>query len=197
MEAKLYRSSMSESRGANRWLLALCVLLGLALVANGLFRRSTILHVTPVEIENTYWASAFDGSEEYKRKMALTLLPCVTNVTPKSVKYMHDMFLNYVAPDSYGIVSDGLAIDRNYVIKSNLNRMFFPDEASVNGSTVIVKGHEKRFIGHQKVAEERRAYELKLHIQNWKVHIVGLRAGGVGSDGTPQFDVGTDQPTTS
>ncbi|GJL52934.1 MAG: hypothetical protein NPIRA02_00660 [Nitrospirales bacterium] len=172
-------------------------MLGIALVANGLFQRSAILHVTPVEIENPYWASAFEGSEEYLRKMALTLLPCVTNVTPKSVKYMHEMFLNYVAPESYGAVSDGLAVDRRYVIKSNLNRMFFPDEAQVNGSTVIVKGHEKRFIGHQRVAEERRAYELTLQVRNWKVEIVGLRAGGVGSDGTPEFDVGTGQPTAS
>ncbi|HXF91857.1 MAG TPA: TraE/TraK family type IV conjugative transfer system protein [Nitrospiraceae bacterium] len=72
----------------------------LALIANGLYRRVEILHVVPASVSRDYLVTS-DGkvSDEYRRQIAPTLLPFITNVTPRSVEFGHTVVLRYVAPE--------------------------------------------------------------------------------------------------
>jgi conjugal transfer pilus assembly protein TraE len=177
MKWTLYRDHLANARAQN--IIQLVIIAGLlvALVANGMFRRTVVLHVAPVSVEHDYWASANQASEEYKKQIALSLIPYVANVSPASVKLGHATFLKYVAEDAFGRLSEALGADEEYVSKHNLNRFFSPEYARVVDNEVILGGKERRYIGHTQVAEENREYRLVLKLTGWKVQISDLHAG--------------------
>jgi conjugal transfer pilus assembly protein TraE len=177
MRLKLYHDLLANARAWNWILLALVAGLVIALIANGFFRRTVILHVAPTTIAKDYWASASQSSDEYKKQIALSLIPYVADVSPASVRLGHSTFLRYVAAESYGRLSEALGVDEEYIIKYNLNRHFTPEYARVMGDEVILGGRETRYIGHVKVAEEDREYRLVLKTVGWQVQVVDLTAG--------------------
>lgn len=177
MDWKLYREHLANARASNLILVLVVIGLVCALIANGIFRRTVIVHVAPVSISSEYWASSNQASEQYKKEIALSLIPYVANVSPASVKLGHQTFLRYVAEDAYGALSEALRADEEYIVKNNLNRFFAPEYARVVDDEVILGGKERRFIGHTQVAEEDREYRLLLRIVDWRVQVYGLSAG--------------------
>ena len=147
----------------------------LALIANGLFRRVEILHVVPASVSQEYLITS-DGkvSDEYRRQIALTFLPFIANVTPRSVEFGHTVFLRYVAPEQYGAMSEGLGAERIYIVGNNLNRVFFPEATEIVGDGVIISGLERRFSGSILVAEEEREYHITLRFKDFKPEILGI-----------------------
>lgn len=176
MDMKLYRDKLANASAGVVILGAISVLLAGALIANGFFRRSEILHVVPVEVTRPYEVGRDAMSPDYLRQMALSLIPHLANVTPASVEVSHEMIRRYLAPESFGHLSEALAQDADYVKRHHLNRVFFPDSVLIEGNRVILLGQEHRFIGHNKVAEESRAYALTLRIRDWKVEILDVGA---------------------
>ncbi|MEW6542465.1 MAG: TraE/TraK family type IV conjugative transfer system protein [Nitrospirota bacterium] len=177
MNWTLYRDHLANARTLNTLLMVIVVGLVVALIANGFYRRTVVLHVAPVSVEREYWASSNQASDQYKKEIALSLIPYVANVSPASVRLGHQTFLRYVAEEAYGQLSEALRADEEYVTKNNLNRFFSPEYARVSGDEVVLGGKERRFIGHTQVAEEDREYRIVLKFTDWRVHVSSLSAG--------------------
>jgi len=177
MRLTIYQDRLANARTWNWILLVLVVGLVIALIANGIFRRTVILHVAPTTIAKDYWASASQSSDEYKKQIALSLIPYVADVSPASVRLGHATFLRYVAAEAYGRLSEALGVDEEYIVKYNLNRHFTPEYARVLDDEVILGGRETRYIGRVKVAEEDREYRLVLKTVGWQIQVVDLTAG--------------------
>ena len=176
MKIELWKSKLHSGKMLNYFLAAVCAGLVMALIANGLLRSNVIFHVAPMQIEKGYWASATEGSDQYRKAIALSLLPWVANVTPASVDYTHKLFLDYVPPDVNGLMSESLGAEALYIKNNNLNRVFYPNATRVNGDEVIIQGLERRFVGKTETQEEEREYHLALKFVDWKPYVVGVRA---------------------
>lgn len=177
MQWALYKDHLANARTLNTVLVVVALGLIVALIANGLFRRTVVLHVAPVSVEQEYWASANQASDEYKKQIALSLLPYVANVSPASVKLGHQTFLKYVTEEAFGRLGEALGADEDYIVKHNLNRSFAAEYARVVGDEVILGGRERRYIGHTQVADEDREYRMVLRLTGWKVQVADLTAG--------------------
>lgn len=176
MKLDLWKSKIHNGMMLTYGMTGLAILLAVALVANGMFRRNTILHVVPFQVTHEYWASATESSEEYRKQVALSLLSWVSNVTPLSVEYTHKLFLQYVPPDQYGEWSENFGAEAVYVKKNNLNRVFFPTATRVTEDEVIIQGMERRFVGKTETQEEEREYHVKLRMEGWKPYVVSVSA---------------------
>ena len=193
MKIELWKSKIHNGQ-VMTYILAACVLgLVVALIANGMFRRNTILHVVPMEIGQPYWASSMESSEEYRKQIALSILGWVSNVTPVTVDYTHKLFLQYVPPDQYGSLGEDLGVEALYVKKNNLNRVFFPSATRVTDDEVVIQGMERRFVGKTETQEEEREYHVKLRMEGFKPWVVSIRA--VHLDRTNSADAQPGEPT--
>lgn len=177
MDIKLYRERLANAE-ARTWILGLLALgLVLALIANGLFRRTVILHVAPAQVTQPYELTATTASPAYLRQMALSVVALVADVTPASVTVSHEAFRRYVTPERFGVISEALAADAAYVKQYHLSRVFFPETIQIEGTRVTLLGTEHRYIGHNKVAEEGRGYQVQLRIRDWQVQVEDLVVG--------------------
>jgi conjugal transfer pilus assembly protein TraE len=177
MDIKLYRDRLANAEA--KTLIQGVVIVGLvvALIANGFFRRQVLLHVVPVTVSEEYTVSESDASPEYRKQIALTLVGLVANVTPASVQLQHEAFRRYMTPEAFGRLSEALAGDAAYIKQYHLSRVFFPESATVDGERVTLFGQEHRYIGHNKVAEEHRGYQLAVRVRGWRIQVNDLVVG--------------------
>lgn len=186
MKIELWKSLLHTRQMLIVFMALIILLLAGALVTNGIFRSHEVLHIVPMQIQQAYSASAMDGDEQYRKAIALSLLPWIANVTPASVEYTHKLFMSYVPPDLYGVMGESLGAEAVYVKKNNLNRVFFPTATRVSGDEIIVQGMERRFVGKTETQEEEREYHIKLRFQDWKPWVVAVR--GIHLDRTNNAD---------
>jgi type IV conjugative transfer system protein TraE len=174
MDIRVYRDRLANLEFGVKALLVVVLGLIAALIANGLFTRQVVVQVTPVEVTRPYELTAQSASPEYYRQMALSLVALITNVTPASVDVSHEAFRRYVAPAVYGRISEALAADAQYVKQYQIARVFWPEQVEQDRDRVTLLGREQRVIGHNKVAEEERAYTMRLRIRDWRVQVDDL-----------------------
>jgi conjugal transfer pilus assembly protein TraE len=186
MKIELWKSMLHTRQMLIVFMALIILLLSGALVTNGIFRSHEVLHIVPMQIQQAYSASAMDGDEQYRKAIALSLLPWIANVTPASVEYTHKLFMSYVPPDLYGVMGESLGAEAVYVKKHNLNRVFFPTATRVSGDEIIVQGMERRFVGKTETQEEEREYHITLRFQDWKPWVVAVR--GIHLDRTNNAD---------
>ena len=175
MKIELWKSVLHTRQMLIVFMALIIFLLSGALVTNGIFRSHEVLHIVPMQIQQAYSASAMDGDEQYRKAIALSLLPWIANVTPASVEYTHKLFMSYVPPDVYGIMGESLGAEAVYVKKHHLNRVFFPTATRVSGDEIIIQGMERRFVGKTETQEEEREYHIRLRFQDWKPWVVAVR----------------------
>ncbi|RMH33102.1 MAG: hypothetical protein D6690_12440 [Nitrospirae bacterium] len=185
MELKLFKDHMANWKWLARMMLLANVVLGACvfLLAHGLLKEKQILHVLPMAVAKEYWASADKASADYIKAVGLSLLPYITNVTPVNVDLHHEQFLKYVAATAYGRINQELQVDRELIKKHQVSRAFFVDKVVVEPDRLLAMGVERRWIGRNEIAEERRGYELRFVITDWQPRVVGLRVGPIGEDG--------------
>lgn len=193
MNIELWKSKIYNGQVMTYALTGCVCALAIALIANGMFRKNTVVHIVPLEIGQPYWASSMESSEEYRKQIALSLLGWVSNVTPVTVDYTHKLFLQYVPPDQYGALGEDLGVEALYVKKNNLNRVFFPSATRVTEDEVVIQGMERRFVGKTETQEEEREYHVKLRMEGFKPWVVGIRAMHL--DRTNNADSKPGQPT--
>jgi type IV conjugative transfer system protein TraE len=174
MDIRLYRNRLANLDFGVKALLAVVLGLVVALITNGLFTRQVVVQVTPVEVTRPYELTAQSASPEYYRQMALSLVPLIANVTPASVDVSHEAFRRYVASTVYGTIAEALAADAQYVKQYQIARVFWPEQVEQDRDRVTLLGREQRVIGHNKVAEEERAYTMRLRIRDWRVQVEDL-----------------------
>jgi len=183
MKWDLFADQLADSRIKSMFFMVLSGVLGVALVANGLFRGSTVVVMVPPEVDREMWAAGNVASPEYMTKVAMPLVAYLSNVHPDSVELSFNTFMGYVAPEMAGAIRERLNADKAYVTARQLSRSFYPKTVQVVKDEVTLIGIERRFIAGTLVADaDKRYYRLKLRMNNWKVEVVG-------------FDVGTPEDT--
>lgn len=187
MKTSVLSGKLEQVNFLNKALMLLTVLLGVALVANGMFRQNIVLHVAPPVVQNEYWAAGTGGSEEYFRTMAATFITYVTNVNPQNVEYLHEQFLKYVDSSQSGPISVALGADSHDVTQQGMSRVFWPDKILVETEGLMTKvtiiGMEKWWLGGTRTKDQRRGYVLMMQVREHKPVIFGLSAGELGPDG--------------
>lgn len=174
MDIRVYRDKLAQLQFGNKALVIVVLGLVIALIANGLFTRQVIVHVAPVEVSRSYELTGNGASPDYYRQIALSLVALLADVTPESVDVSHAAFRRYLAPAAYGPVAEGLAADAQYIKQYQIARVFWPNQVEQQGDRITLLGREHRMMGHNKVAEEERAYTLRLQVRDWQVQVVEL-----------------------
>jgi type IV conjugative transfer system protein TraE len=185
MKWELFADQLADSRIKTTVFAALSVILALALVANGLFRGSTVVVMVPPEVDREMWAAGNTASPEYLTKVALPYISYLSNVHPQSVELSFNTFMGFVAPEVAGPISERLNADKAYIIDRQLSRSFYPTSVQVVKDTVTLIGVERRFIAGTMVADaDKRYYRLKIRMKDWKPQIVAFDAGTPEDNGT-------------
>ena len=185
MKWEVFADQLADSRIKSMFFMALSGILGVALVANGLFRGSTVVVMVPPEVDREMWAAGNVASPEYMTKISMPLVAYLSNVHPQSVELSFNTFMGFVAPEAAGTISERLNADKTYVIARQLSRSFYPTSVQVVKDEVTLIGLEKRFIAGTLVADsDKRYYRLKIRMNNWRPEVVA-------------FDVGTPEDTGS
>lgn len=174
MDIRIYRDKLANLEFGVKSLLAVILGLVIALIANGFFTRQVVVHVAPVEMTRPYELTEKSASPDYYRQISLSLVSLVANVTPSSVDLQHEALRRYLAPSVYGSISEALSADAQYIKQYQVSRVFWPEQVKTEGDRVTLIGLEHRIIGHAKVAEEHRAYTLRMRVQDWRVQVVEL-----------------------
>jgi len=185
MKWDVFADQLADSRIKSMFFMALSGILAVALVANGLFRGSTVVVMVPPEVDREMWAAGNVASPEYMTKIAMPLVAYLSNVHPQSVELSFKTFMGFVAPEAAGAINERLNADKTYVIARQLSRSFYPTSVQVVKDEVTLIGLERRFIAGTLVADsDKRYYRLKIRMNNWRPEVVA-------------FDVGTPEDTGS
>ncbi|MDX2251837.1 MAG: TraE/TraK family type IV conjugative transfer system protein [Nitrospira sp.] len=185
MKWELFADQLADSRLKTLVFASLSGVLALALVANGLFRGSTVVVMVPPEVDREMWAAGNVASPEYMTKISMPLVAYLSNVHPHSVELSFNTFLGFVAPESAGPITERLNADKAYVIDRQLSRVFYPTTVQVVKDTVTLIGLEKRYIAGTLVADgDKRYYRMKIRIQDFKPLITDFDAGTPEENGT-------------
>jgi type IV conjugative transfer system protein TraE len=178
MKWTMFADQLAEARMKTLIFAGLCVVLALALLANGLFRGGTVVVMVPPEVDRSMWAAGNTASPEYMTKVAMPLIAYLANVHPESVDLSFKTFMGFVAPESAGIIQERLNADKSYILDRQMSRVFYPMQTQVVKDTVTLIGLERRFIAGTIVADnDKRYYRLKLRMNDWKLQVVDLDAG--------------------
>ncbi len=178
MKFDLFADQLADSRVKSMVFMGLSVILAVALVANGLFRGSTVVVMVPPEVDREMWAAGNVASPEYMTKIAMPLVAYLSNVHPDSVELSFNAFMGYVAPEVAGVIRERLNADKRYVVARQMSRAFYPKSVQVVKDEVTLIGLEKRFIAGTIVADsDKRYYRLKIRMNNWKPEIVAFDVG--------------------
>jgi len=178
MKWEVYADQLADSRVKSMFFMALSGVLAVALVANGIFRGSTVVVMVPPEIDREMWAAGNVASPEYMTKIAMPLVAYLSNVHPDSVELSFNAFMGYVAPEVSGVIRERLNADKRYVVARQMSRAFYPKSVQVVKDEVTLIGLEKRFIAGTLVADsDKRYYRLKIRMNNWKPEVVAFDVG--------------------
>jgi type IV conjugative transfer system protein TraE len=185
MKWELFADQLADSRVKSMFFMALSGVLAVALVANGMFRGSTVVVMVPPEVDREMWAAGNIASPEYMTKIAMPLVAYLSNVHPDSVELSFNTFMGYVAPEVSGAIRERLNADKRYVVARQMSRAFYPKQVQVVKDEVTLIGLEKRFIAGTLVADsDKRYYRLKIRMNNWKPEIVAFDVGVPEDNGT-------------
>jgi len=185
MKWEVFADQLADSRIKSMFFMTLSGILAVALVANGLFRASTVVVMVPPEVDREMWAAGNVASPEYMTKIAMPLVAYLSNVHPQSVELSFKTFMGFVSPEAAGTINERLNADKTYVIARQLSRSFYPTAVQVVKDEVTLIGVEKRFIAGTLVADsDKRYYRLKIRMNNWRPEVVAFDAGTPEDTGT-------------
>ncbi len=178
MNLKLYVDQLTDARAKTGIFIGLSVLLGVALVVNGLFRGGTVVVMVPPEIDREMWAAGNSASPEYMTKIAMPIIGYLANVHPESVDLSYKTFMGFVHPDVAGTIQERLNADVAFIKDRQMSRSFFPTQVQVVKDTVTLIGLERRYIAGTLVKDnDKRFYRVQIRMDNWKPMIVAMDSG--------------------
>lgn len=178
MNLKLYVDQLTDARAKTGIFIGLSVLLGVALVTNGLFRGGTVVVMVPSEIDREMWAAGNSASPEYMTKIAMPIIGYLSNVHPESVDLSYKTFMGFVHPDVAGAIQERLNADVAFIKDRQMSRSFFPTQVQVVKDTVTLIGLERRYISGTLVKDnDKRFYRVQIRMDNWKPMVVAMDSG--------------------
>jgi conjugal transfer pilus assembly protein TraE len=167
---KDWKSALAE----NFFLRVLCLLMAVGLIMNAtFFKKKEKIIFSPPRVEREFWVEDDKASPEYLEQMAVTLSTLGGNLAPKSAHYNVGVLASYFAPGHGPEMKTELATQADYVKKSNLTQSFYPLDvkADEEKNEAIVEGDMIRYVGTQRVAQEKMVFKMKFLVKNYKLYI--------------------------
>jgi conjugal transfer pilus assembly protein TraE len=149
--------------GEARWrrlaygLLAANALLAVTLAGTDTTEKTII---TPPTIERQFWVKGSEVSPEYLEDIARFLSTLVGNSTPKSIDMNIEIFLRYVAPESYGDIRSRMKVQADRLKRDDISTAFYPVAYQTRPAQrqTVITGDFVTMVGKQRISSVRRSW---------------------------------------
>ncbi|MEJ2405370.1 MAG: type IV conjugative transfer system protein TraE [Candidatus Thiodiazotropha sp.] len=166
MRRQHYESEKNSAKaGEARWRLAAFGLLAanmlLAMTVAGTDTTEKTI-ITPPVIERPFWVKGSEVSPEYLEEIARYLSTLVINATPKSIDANIEIFLRYVAPESYGVIRSKMKAQAARMKRDDVSTAFYPVgyQTRLKERQTVITGDFVTMVGKQRISSIRRAWRF-------------------------------------
>lgn len=161
-------------------MLTICLvgLLLISIMGTVYVAKNTRIVLIPATLDKSIWVSASTASDDYFGQMAIFFAGFRLNFSPQTVDFQFKNLLQYVSPESSGILSgqlSGIAAD---IKGKNFSEVFIPGEVrplDPENHAYVIKGMEKHFIGSQMVEEVPKEYQIVFQLNNGKIYVSSFK----------------------
>jgi conjugal transfer pilus assembly protein TraE len=163
---KDWKTALAE----NFFLRAVVLLLLVGLILNAtVFKKKTIVVVSPPEVTRQYWIAEDSASPEYMRQMAVFFSTLAGNISPDNAAFAADVIASYVVPARYEEVKTDLSSQAEYIKKNNVTQSFYPASTKVDQeeNSAAVEGTVDRYVGTTRISHEKMVYHMVFVTQNY------------------------------
>lgn len=166
---KNWKSAVAE----NFFLRFLLLLLAVALIANGVFKRADRIIVSPPAIEKQFWVDQDKASKEYLEQMGVFLATLGGNLSPGNAEFSAKVISGYAVTSKYNEVFGEMSSQALYIKKNNIQQSFFPVSVNVDeqNNQVLVMGTAVRGVGTTTVSRENVVFKMKFELKNYKLYL--------------------------
>lgn len=151
----------------------LFTLVGFLILSNvflsyALISKREKLTIVPRQIERPVEFQGENVSASYLELIGRDISMLLLDNSPSSFSYKHKALLDYVAPESYGVVKEKLIKDGEHYTSLQLSTNFKPSEIIANPDTmeVEVKGTLTSYIGEKIVRSSLETLTLKFTLRS-------------------------------
>jgi conjugal transfer pilus assembly protein TraE len=165
-----YLEKLDQALWLNRvlQLTTLAMSLGILLLA----RQSTIVHITPPNLRQSYDIGPNTASMEYLEQMASFFTTTALTVSPENAEFAARAFLRHLSTEARGRLETTLMGDAAYVKRNNLTQAFYPRTIDfLTPRKLRVTGHLMQWLGGKVITQRDAAYTLTLEVKNYAVVI--------------------------
>lgn len=163
---KDWKTALAE----NFFLRAVVLLLLVGLILNAtVFKKKTIVVVSPPQVTKQYWIAQDTASSEYIQQMAVFFSTLAGNISPDNAEYAAGVIASYVVPGRYAEVKTDLFSQAEYIKRNNVTQSFYPSAAKVDeeNRSATVEGTVDRYVGTTRISHEKMIYHLAFVTQNY------------------------------
>ncbi len=150
----------------------LLLLVGLILNAS-VFRRKTIVVVSPPQTTKQYWVAEDQASPTYMRQMAVFFSTLAGNISPGNAQYVADTIASYVVSNQYTTVHQDLTSQAEYIKQNNVTQSFYPLATKVDqaANSAAVEGTVQRYVGTTRISDEKMVYHVTFITRNYQTQL--------------------------
>ena len=151
----------------------LALLLALALIANGLFRRATNrVVIYPPEVKQEFWVGQRSASKQYLVQMALMYLHFLLDINPRNADSFASFVIKNLTGDKVSKIETAILQDVMYVKDNDIYQYFYPETIKVVGKKEVrVTGQVKREIAGKEVIERDVCYREVFKISGMQLRV--------------------------
>lgn len=151
----------------------LALLLVLALIANGLFRRATNrVVIYPPEVKQEFWVGQRSASKQYLVQMALMYLHFLLDINPRNADSFASFVIKNLTGDKVSKIETAILQDVMYVKDNDIYQYFYPETIKVVGKKEVrVTGQVKREIAGKEVIERDVCYRVVFKISGMQLRV--------------------------
>jgi conjugal transfer pilus assembly protein TraE len=139
---------------------------------------SAVVMAPPVDLEESAEITQSDASDSYLRGWSLFIAQFLGNVTPKNADIVKDGILPLLSPEVYSSVRESLEQQVVEFRESGMSTSFSIQQIIHEDSTdkYFVVGRQVTRAPAAEPQKERRVYEIKLEIDNYRPVVTHLTA---------------------
>ncbi|WP_018949059.1 type IV conjugative transfer system protein TraE [Thioalkalivibrio sp. ALMg11] len=180
MKREQYKSKVAALMGTQamlRYALGAAVVVNLALIV-ALFQLAgnTKTVVVPPGIDEPFWITQDNVDRKYIESLGMFLVSLGYNVTPSSIEYQTENFMDWVHPSIHGELRSDMVRLANRIKRENASMYFSPmrvelDRGGEGIPRVAVFGDVTRKVGSRETSRERVAVVMSFTVVGGRVYL--------------------------
>ncbi|WP_018871444.1 TraE/TraK family type IV conjugative transfer system protein [Thioalkalivibrio sp. ALgr3] len=180
MKREKYKSKVAALMGTQammRYALGAAVVVNLALIV-ALFQLAgnTKTVVVPPNIDDPFWITQEEVDRKYIESLGMFLVSLGYNVTPSSIEYQTEYFMEWVHPSVHGELRSDMVRLANRITRENASMYFSPIRVEVDRGgegipRVAVTGDVTRKVGRRETSTERVSVVMSFTVVGGRVYL--------------------------